>query len=151
MTVIRRNTPSGYTIFCDDVRQESNGKLIYIGVYEVKMILEQIPATLPSFCVVVKYIERHGESDLPVVLKVFLPGYEEPMQSELPLKEIRAAELPEAMEDPLLTTSVHIKIAPFVIGVEGMIKVRAYRGEDEIRLGTLHVTVGKIENLVGRT
>lgn len=37
-----------YTIVCDEVRQEVNGKFIIIGVYQGTITIPQIPFTLPS-------------------------------------------------------------------------------------------------------
>jgi hypothetical protein len=37
-----------YTIICDEVRQEINGKFILIGVYQKVITIPQIPFTLPS-------------------------------------------------------------------------------------------------------
>lgn len=38
-----------HTIICDDVRKEDNGKEILIGVYNDTLILDPIPAVIPSF------------------------------------------------------------------------------------------------------
>lgn len=37
-----------YTLICDDVRQENNGKLIIIGLYTPNVMAFQIPMSLPS-------------------------------------------------------------------------------------------------------
>lgn len=37
-----------YTLICDDVRKEDNGKLILIGLYQKVIALPQIPYILPS-------------------------------------------------------------------------------------------------------
>lgn len=37
-----------YTLVCDEVRQENNGKLIVIGLYTDKMVAPQIPFPLPA-------------------------------------------------------------------------------------------------------
>jgi hypothetical protein len=37
-----------YTIICDEVRQENNGKFIVIGVYNGTITIPQIPFMLPS-------------------------------------------------------------------------------------------------------
>ncbi len=37
-----------YTLICDDVRQENNGKLIIIGMYTPNIAAFQIPTVLPS-------------------------------------------------------------------------------------------------------
>lgn len=37
-----------YTIICDEVRREDNGKMIIIGVYFGAIVVAQIPLVLPS-------------------------------------------------------------------------------------------------------
>jgi hypothetical protein len=37
-----------YTIICDDIRQEINGKLMLIGVYTPNISIPQVPFVLPS-------------------------------------------------------------------------------------------------------
>ena len=40
-----------YTILCDDVRQENNGKLILLGMYTPDISVPQIPFVLPMLTV----------------------------------------------------------------------------------------------------
>ncbi|PZU83815.1 MAG: hypothetical protein DI528_15970 [Shinella sp.] len=35
------------SVFCDDIRQESNGKLIFIGVYPIDLVPGAMPSTFP--------------------------------------------------------------------------------------------------------
>jgi hypothetical protein len=144
MTIFVPTTPFGYTIFCDDVRQESNGKLFYIGVYQGDMIIHvQPPTMLPSFVAIVHYLERPGESGLPVKMKMFAPGAESTpiFEFDVPVEQMRSSPLPpdKEGEDKVLRASIPMKLAPFIVPSEGLIKIRAYRGDDEIRLGTLRV------------
>jgi hypothetical protein len=44
-------TPSAHIIYCDDIRQEITGKLIYIGVYTGVMFLPSFPITIPQLYV----------------------------------------------------------------------------------------------------
>ena len=37
-----------YTLVCDDVRREDNGKLIVVGLYTPGIVLAQFPLTLPK-------------------------------------------------------------------------------------------------------
>jgi hypothetical protein len=42
----------GYSIFCDDIRNEVGGKLSFIGCYNAVMFVpSQFPCLLPKFCV----------------------------------------------------------------------------------------------------
>lgn len=54
-----------YTIICDEVRQENNGKFIIIGVYNGNITIPQIPFMLPSLT-----FFQTLESDRPGMLNV---------------------------------------------------------------------------------
>lgn len=43
-----------HTIFCDDIRQEVNGKVSYIGVYADALLASRFPITLPKLCLALK-------------------------------------------------------------------------------------------------
>jgi hypothetical protein len=49
-----------YTIICDDVRREDNGKLLLLGMYLGTIAVPQLPTLLPSFTVLSIF-----ESDRP--------------------------------------------------------------------------------------
>lgn len=144
MTIYVPKTPSGHSIFCDDVRQEVSGKMIYIGVYQGELIvLQPPPIILPTFNIIVTYLERPREENRPVVLKVFIPGAENPIvDAAVPIDAARAMpnNAPDG-EDFLVSIRMPMRFSPLVIEAEGLIKVRAYIGDDEIRLGTLRVRV----------
>lgn len=57
-------TRFAYSTICDDVRQEVNGKMSYMGVYQGNMLCQGFPLQLPKLCVgitVVTPIERPFE------------------------------------------------------------------------------------------
>jgi len=136
-------TPSGYTTFCDDVRQEASGKLIFVGVYTSEMIIHgQPPQLLPSFVAFVNYLEKPTDEVTPITLKLFLPGQvEEVFRVELPIRggATDPQYLAQSDEDINVRVMVPIRLVPLVITQEGFIKVRAYKKDDEIRLGALRV------------
>jgi hypothetical protein len=37
-----------YTLMCDDIRQENNGKFIIIGLYTPNIVVPQVPFVLPT-------------------------------------------------------------------------------------------------------
>jgi len=144
MSIFVPHSPSGYTIFCDEVRQEIGGKLLFIGVYSGDMVVFGAPPfAMRSFTAVVNYLERPGESHFPVKLKLFAPGSETAVSEfELSLDEARAqfnAVAAPPGEDPMLKSLILMQVSPLIITEPGLIKVRAYRGSDEFRLGTLNV------------
>lgn len=153
MKSIGPTTPYGYTQFCDDVRREINGKASLMGVYAGDFISYQpLPAEFLKMSLVISYLERPGESSDPVQLAVFMPGdpdNEPSFKFDTPIEEMRARapELVESDSDPLIHAILFIDIAPLKLSCEGLIKVRAYRGDLEVRLGTLIVKHQPLENI----
>lgn len=47
--------PYLHAIFCDDVRQETTGKMLYIGVYSGELISPAYPVILPKLAVIAHY------------------------------------------------------------------------------------------------
>lgn len=145
MRSIKPKSPNGYSIFCDDIRQEASGKLFIIGMYTGELILKnETPATLTKFAILINYRERRGESNDPVRLVIFVPGDEKnsPTYSmELPIQEERDKEPDPAFagEDLFVSATTNVIIAPFRIEQEGWIRVRAHRGKNEYKLGSLRV------------
>jgi hypothetical protein len=143
MTVIAPATPYGYTIFSDDLRQEANGKLIYIDVYIADIIIFGTPPTLlPTFVAAITYRERPGERDAPVKIKMFVPGSDDAaIELDLPVAIMRSTQFAPEIEgeDGMYSSLTPIRASPLLLKQEGLIKIRAYRGDDEIRLGTLAV------------
>jgi hypothetical protein len=144
MTELKPQTPGGYVIFCDDIRQEINGKLIYTGVYGGNMLIAGAPpATLPKLGFSIHYRERPGESDEPVKLQLFYPGVsfdDEPsMEAEIPVEGMRVQPLPSDpdADDPQVGIVMQFQVSPFEVKQEGRIRVRAVRGDTIIRLGSL--------------
>jgi hypothetical protein len=151
MTVISPGTPGGYTIFCEDVRKEDNGKSIYIGVYTGAMHLSgEFPAAIPSLKIVTTYMERPGESEDAVIVRVFLPGTRDsgsavemefvPSGKRSEVDVNRPLDRPDDEKgDPVRKFRRVINISPAVFTQPGEVRVRAYRGSDIIKLGALQV------------
>jgi hypothetical protein len=143
MKTVERITPYGSTIFCDDIRLERSGKVTLVGTYIGELIVNgRLPTNLAKFAMRILYSERPGESDDPVELRIFLPGDEEgapTLAAAIPIDQERAKTPPPDMPDPLLTAIMHLEFAPLAIKQEGSIKVRAYRGDLEVKMGQLVV------------
>jgi hypothetical protein len=143
MTVFHPATPSGYTIFCDDVRHEITGKQILIGVYNADLVVESLPALLPSFNFVIHYRERKNESELPVKIVITVPTPDDQpiLEMDIPREGFKQAPPPpDAIEGEMLSAvNMTSSVAGLLLTHIGRIKVRAYRGDDEIRLGTLRI------------
>jgi hypothetical protein len=147
----------GYTIFCDDIRQEADGKLIFIGAYPGVMIVHvPFPATLPTFAMGVTLLQRRRIFVPRLSLRIFLPGDadEAPsIQGEMGevVEESVAAETsaqvnalhPDTQvseEDSYVTMLANLKFAPLVIKQPGVLKIRAVIGDNMICLGAKRIS-----------
>lgn len=66
--------PYGITVFCDDLRQEMNGKDIYIGVYGQLILFDKYPITVGRLNVCSFIICKKENFERPVRYKIYYPG-----------------------------------------------------------------------------
>ena len=68
MKIVNPPTSSGYTIFCDDIRREDNGKYFFIPrlLSRSRTTPPKLPIVLPTFVAFVNYGEFAGESTTAV-------------------------------------------------------------------------------------
>jgi hypothetical protein len=147
--------PIGFTIFCDDIRQEMGGKISLIGIYSGIMFIHRpFPTTLAKFGFHIELFEPAelaAKRDFPIEISVRLPGDDEgrlfftvssdPEQVKATLDDLPWQ--PLTGEGPLLAQMRFNQIvSPFVIQEPGLIQVRAKYKDDEIKCGTLRVEAG---------
>lgn len=149
--IIAPSTPSGYTIFCEDIRHEDNGKAIFIGVYNGDIVLpsdSEFPATLRSLAFHISYMERPDESTDLVEFLIYLPGqHNEPARRipifsgpRPPVSTDMVSDRPESEgRDPILSLRVNVVVSPIELQQTGEIRVRAQVGDDVVKLGSLQV------------
>lgn len=148
----------GFTLFCDDIRQEVDGKLTYIGVYSADMVVHvPFPVTLPKFAFGITFLQHKRIFDPNIGLRIFLPGdlpNEASIQGNLSEKAegsigagLDAQERlrhPSVRRDPedeqVVVLHANAILGGLIIKEPGKIRVRAVRGEDMIRLGSLRIS-----------
>jgi hypothetical protein len=154
MAVIKRQSPFGYVIICDDIRQEANNKLSYIGVYaghELSVFTDKWPVTLPKLAFSISF---GADKETLLSLKeicIFLPGDSEEnptVRIPPPPKEIFTVQKPEGIFDTdgdlMRGVTSAIVISPITINEEGRIRVIAFLGNDSFKLGSLLVKKTKL-------
>ena len=136
----------GTTIFCEDIRDEIGGKKTYVGVFGADIIINgSLPAVINQFAFCVTFLEPISDAKDPLNIKIFLPSEnddEVALDIDLPGDRHSNANIGEI--DPtaeFLCARLSFKVIPLVITHEGYIRVRAYKGEREIRLGSIRVRV----------
>lgn len=134
---------SGYTIFCDDIRQEVAGKTSYIGVYQDNLITNApFPMALPKFgiSITVFYTPLKSKKADEIPFKVFLPGEGAPaLEGTMPLPETIPPA--NAIHDtrPTIRMTAHLILAPLHLKGPGMVRVEAMIDGSPIELGRLRV------------
>lgn len=142
----------GYSIFCDDIRNEIGGKTTFVGTYDNEMYVHgDFPFLLPKFGIALRYMELRGAyTDEPVTFRIYLPGDDDGVPSfESPVTEIaKMREDLKAHPDADQTSTRYLKVgtnvvlSPLVISRVGEIKVRAQCGPETVKLGTLLIVRG---------
>ena len=144
----RPQTPFGYTIFCDDIRQEVGGKTTYIGAYSGFLVLEvDFPVTIPMLCMAVNFVIGMSDELRPLSIKAYFDPEEGEeallIEGDVPIEGFKAVDARlQGMDNMNRHAAVHIKLAPFNIEKAGRLKVRAYYGDEEYRLGSLIIVRG---------
>lgn len=148
----------GNSTFCDDIRQEVGGKLSYMGVYNGSMTIHvPFPVLLPKFVIGITYFEKHNQVTSDVSFRVFMPGDAEDAPSarmDVPMAEHRAKTPP--LVDPEFKTHEPVRRAdfafpftPFLIQQRGFIRVRAFLGDEIVKLGSLKIDQQTTDPLPG--
>ncbi len=150
----------GYTIFCDDIREEAGGKHSFMGTYGGLMIIHvPFPATLVTFAVAVTILQKRKIFEPNLGLWIFLPGDSENEPSiqgkfsEIEHGKVAGATLAETealhpdslgrdepIDDIYVALNAHMKFSQMIMKQPGIVKVRAVIGDNIYRLGAMRVS-----------
>lgn len=123
------------TIFCDDVRQETGGKMSYMGIYRGGMSVKDLPTTLPKLCMAVRVSVSSEEPQDEVTGRIL---YQDDVLFEWVLPRLEPDLSPD-INSSYRATIYHLQLAPFVIDKEGYLRVRLYAGDTEYKAGALRI------------
>jgi hypothetical protein len=139
-------------IFCDDIRQEITGKLLYIGIYTGQMVVGgSLPFVIPPLSAAITLRLPTITTAISPVIKVFQSGRKEPlvtMEAEIGPPNDGTTGITSAIGDlepetlSLSEMFVVMQIPPFEITEPCVLRVRVFIGDDEIRIGALRVLTG---------
>jgi len=138
----------GYSIFCDDIRNEAGGKLSFIGCYNgVIFISGQFPLVLPKLCVHTHIISPASQPFNSIAVRCYLPGdekpsFEEPIETPVQHDQNElVAHLKTDTGAPLyIVAATSLIFTPLELRSAGLMRIRALIDADqEIRLGSLRI------------
>jgi hypothetical protein len=144
----------GYSIFCDDIRVEIDGKLTFVGSYGGRMYVNApFPVTLPKFAISVIF-QQAKELFIPNLgIWIFLPGDSDDHPSiqgvftehseGATLKHLeQAPQLPSDIPARYVGITSNMTLQNLVLKEAGTLSVRVLRGDDLHRVGRLAVLQG---------
>ncbi len=135
----------GFSIFCDDIRYEMDGKTNFIGAYRGILFLEQLPAILPKFGIGLSFWQRKNLFNPDLQLEIFMPGDPDDKASIVgAMSQVidgrPASPLPPVQPDTeFIVLYANLIFAPFSINEAGLMKVRLRREDKRYRLGSLRI------------
>lgn len=152
--IIEPPFPFGHTLFCDDVRQEASGKVTFVGAYSGEMnVHSDGPVAIPQLCLVATFIDSpEAITARPFIYRVILAGSAgEQILAEIPFDPPEQAmfdDLPSS-EQEVGTLSANLRIearlTPLLVIESCLLKSRIYRGDEEIRLGTMRINLKALD------
>lgn len=159
MMLILPSTPSGTTIFCDDVRHETTGKTSLIGVYQDGMsIISSVPIFIPQLCMITKV--RLNQSELPFLLSLKIIFEDEQFEEEIiqetklnipavdkNLQESQDTVFSDKEGINYIQFQTETRLGNFPVAKSGRIKVRMFDGDNQIALGALRLLITPQSNI----
>lgn len=139
--IIYPSLPSGHTTFCDDIRQEITGKATFVGAYGAHMFVASFPAMVPKICCAVTYREAPDVVGQVAIRIIHEFDETETILGELEI-EVKAEDLHSINPDEpffMREGRFFFEFSPFAISGPGVLKVRAFRDGNEVRLGALAI------------
>lgn len=100
---------------CDDIREETGGKVSYMGVYGDDILCSTLPAILPKMALCMK-LEVEKEVEDKIFLKIMQP--DGPLIGPLEVKLMRPINPAKSKK-----VRMHIAISPFIIQKSGSHKL----------------------------
>jgi hypothetical protein len=138
----------GYSIFCDDIRNEAGGKLSFIGCYNgVIFISGQFPLVLPKLCVHTHILSPSSQPFGSIAVRCYLPGDDKPFCEE-PIETPEQHSQTELVANlrtdtgaPLfIVAATSLIFTPLELRSSGLMRIRAViDAGQEIRLGSLRI------------
>lgn len=133
-----------HSLFCDDTRQETSGKWIYIGVYSSKVLVQAFPATLPSFVVVLTVVAPATRPIKELRVRV-VKDEEEILSGSFGLEALaeianRAnSDYRDDIDERMLQLQTQFRFSPLQLDKPCDLKVRVDTEEEELKAGSIEV------------
>lgn len=138
------NLPYGYTIFCEDIREEVGGKRSLMGVYSGDMVFQgQAPGIIPSFVAQINWL--CGRDSFPSTIEFVLYKDTDDRRESLFAAKIDSENLPPL---PAPTPDKHDPDAPAVASFQFQARFSNLEFDGPCRL-RVRALVDGVEHRIG--
>ncbi|WP_137754409.1 hypothetical protein [Sphingopyxis sp. L1A2A] len=142
--IINPRMPTGHVVFCDDIREEIGGKRTFVGVYGNFLVISAVgPVTLPQLCAAISLRIDPPTAPTAVTVRIFRSDGDELLfeaSAEFPPTPSNPSPFGDENSVSFIELFVPARMQNLVITQDCAIKVRAFIGDDEIRLGAIVVS-----------
>jgi hypothetical protein len=140
---IDKREPFGYTVFCEDIRHEVDGRTSHIGIFPGDIGVPAFPVLFPRIATSLYYREPTELPPVPIELKVI---YE---PDDGPSFDVAGVELTlegpgPSKPDTWRLSIVQVVMSPLILQGPGTLKVRAYPvGREGVRMGAVRIALSE--------
>ena len=131
---------SAFALYCDDIREEINGKSSLMGVYEGNLVVESLPVRLPKLCVVI--FSRFSPDNPVKTFKVTVESNGEVIASIPDTETDYNSHFNEddfADNHSLINIKTNVIFSPFVINEDGTLQAKIFLDDELIDCEPLHI------------
>lgn len=146
MEDVKRQSPTGLAIFCDEVRVENTGKVLIIGGYfggEVIFHTPAFPVLVPMFTIFVNVYVDRAEADRPITIHGYMP-WDVEGEPTINLKPSSPPQISDSVKAAMdeddqiyIGFTLPIRLSPFEVRGPGRLRVYAIRDDKRYRLGSI--------------
>lgn len=138
-----RNTRGAFSVFCDDVREETSGKLIHIGVYGQDVLVPSFPALLPTLTVMTWAWTSLENPFRKLIFRTILDDQVLTAEEIDPVAATAGDEQSQGKPTDVASALVRqhftrtVRFSPFVVERESILRVRVETEDGELRTSAL--------------
>lgn len=129
-----------HVIFCDDIRQEVQGKYTLVGCYGPDLIADRLPAVLPRLCIRAEAMTPVTRPFERLKLRVLLKD-EALVDIDTPPEQLAAIEAAAEAETRQFGFAWMIVLSPFSIQEPGKLRVEIETESETVRGPALRLVV----------
>lgn len=124
-----------HALYCDDIRQEANGKVMFLGCYQSDLIIYGKPPTvLPKLCVNI-WVVTPTENPFKSLHVKLLHGEKEIASANVHAE--KHGDRPQSGDRPRMSIVTQVVLSPFQIEKEGTLRAMVEADGETLRAGGL--------------